>query len=100
MLVLLMCCMCFVDGGICLSHVFCCCSSCPFPGCSAVFYSAMSIGSHARMHKEREMDMRCQFDGCGKVFDRLCRLKQHVRQHTGEKPYVCTFEVSVSLSCV
>lgn len=70
---------------------------CPHEGCDKVFISALSMGSHPRVHQHNKDDLTCTFEGCGKVFDKTCRLKQHMRSHTGEKPYICGFEVSCTL---
>lgn len=68
---------------------------CPVEGCDKTFFSPHCMGSHPRVHLQEREDLTCKYEGCGKVFDKICRLKQHTRSHTGEKPYVCEFEVIV-----
>ena len=67
---------------------------CPHEGCNKLFYSEHCVGSHPRVHQQEQKELRCDFEGCGRVFEKQCRLTQHQRSHTGEKPYVCDYEVS------
>ena len=69
---------------------------CPHEGCDKVFISPLSMGSHPRVHLHNKEDFTCKFEGCGRVFDKKCRLNQHMRSHTGEKPYICYYEVSMT----
>jgi hypothetical protein len=69
---------------------------CPHEGCDKVFISPLSMGSHPRVHLHNKEDFTCKFEGCGRVFDKKCRLNQHMRSHTGEKPYICYYQVSMT----
>ena len=64
---------------------------CPDPSCSRMFHSELNMRSHVHVHQHRKM--KCMFEGCGREFAHPSRLKQHTRTHTGERPYVCTYEV-------
>lgn len=67
---------------------------CGVDGCSKSYFTPNSLTSHMRSHHKEE-ELRCQWTGCGKKFDKPCRLKAHMRVHTGQRPFACTFEVSL-----
>lgn len=67
---------------------------CGVDGCNKSYFTHNSLTSHMRSHHKEE-ELRCQWAGCGKKFDKPCRLKAHMRVHTGQRPFVCTYEVSV-----
>lgn len=65
---------------------------CGVDGCSKSYFTPNSLTSHMRSHHKEE-ELRCQWAGCGKKFDKPCRLKAHMRVHTGQRPFICTYEV-------
>ncbi|XP_039277251.1 myoneurin [Nilaparvata lugens] len=69
--------------------------ACEVANCGKRFYSMNALQCHQRAHQHDIGDLQCEF--CHKLFDKPCRLIAHIRCHTGVKPYVCNFEVSVSM---
>lgn len=68
---------------------------CNHPGCDKFYFSFSSLNAHSRCHQHKREELTCQWQNCGRVFDKPCRLKAHMRQHTGDKPYVCNYQVKI-----
>ncbi|KAK7076291.1 hypothetical protein SK128_022029 [Halocaridina rubra] len=65
---------------------------CEVKSCGKSYFTPNSLTSHMRSHHKAE-ELCCQWNGCGKKFDKPCRLKAHMRVHTGQRPFVCNFEL-------
>lgn len=73
-----------------LLYIFSCTS------CGKRFWWSTALASHhARAHANSPVKPVCPWPRCGRKFTQPCKLRYHIRSHTGDKPYRCTYPVSL-----
>ena len=51
---------------------------CPREGCTKMFFSSVSMGSHVRNH-DVSKSFVCPYENCGREFTQQCKLTAHER---------------------
>ncbi|VDO12328.1 unnamed protein product [Rodentolepis nana] len=67
--------------------------NCDCPDCQQIDRIASSNPEMAAEMRKNSTTHSCHVPGCGKVYTKTSHLKAHLRWHTGERPFVCNWQL-------
>nr|CDS34053.2 hypothetical transcript [Hymenolepis microstoma] len=67
--------------------------NCDCPDCQQIDRIAASNPEMAAEMRKNSTTHSCHVPGCGKVYTKTSHLKAHLRWHTGERPFVCNWQL-------
>lgn len=67
--------------------------NCDCPDCQNIDRIAASNPELAAEMRKNSTTHSCHVPGCGKVYTKTSHLKAHLRWHTGERPFVCNWQL-------